>query len=242
MMWPGPGEAVAHYKVSANALTLYLLSPCSSTYNSSGLVQPARYWLLPCHRSATNTITTNRPNPPPYPTKVNGWKLATTINMAIIFFIFGVTLDSSELLSAVKAWKAVLYGMLSMLFLTPLFGFLAVRLPSNPPEFALGLAIMAAVPSSLSSGVTLVIQGYGNGALALLFTVAGNITGIVTAPLMVKLVLGSITNAKVDSLDLLVKLGVSILMPVLVGKALRELVKPIRWVLVAGGDRQRAGV
>ena len=62
-------------------------------------------------------------------TQVNGWKLATTINMAVIFFIFGVTLDSSELLTAVKAWKAVVFGLASMLFLTPLFGFIAVRLP-----------------------------------------------------------------------------------------------------------------
>lgn len=85
--------------------------------------------------------------------------MVTTINMAIIFFIFGITLDTSELMSAVKAWKSVLFGMLSMLLLTPLFGFLAVRLPFKPPEFALGLAIMACVPSSLSSGVTLVIQG-----------------------------------------------------------------------------------
>jgi sodium/bile acid cotransporter 7 len=166
--------------------------------------------------------------PPTTRTKVNGWSVVTTINMAVIFFIFGVTLDSSELLQAVKAWKAVLFGMASMLFLTPLFGFIAVRIPFEPKEFALGLAIMAAVPSSLSSGVTLVIQGYGNGALALLFTVAGNVTGILTSPLLVKAVLGSITNAKVDSLDLLVKLGVSILMPVLVGKATRELIKPLR--------------
>lgn len=159
---------------------------------------------------------------------MNGWKVVTTINMAIIFFIFGITLDSSELFAAVKAWKAVLFGMVSMLILSPLFGFAAVRLPFKPPEFALGLAVMACVPSSLSSGVTLVIQGYGNGALGLLFTVAGNVTGIVTAPLMVKAVLGSLTDAKINSLDLLVKLGVSILMPVLVGKAIREAVKPIR--------------
>lgn len=33
---------------------------------------------------------------------------------------------------------------------------------------------------------------------------------------------------QVDSIDLLVKLGVSILMPVLVGKGLREAVKPLR--------------
>lgn len=100
--------------------------------------------------------------------------------------------------------------------------------PPQPPEFAIGLAIMACVPSSLSSGVTLVIQGYGNGALGLLFTVAGNVTGIVTSPLMVKAVLGSLINAKIDSVDLLVKLGVSILMPLLVGKAVREAIGPIR--------------
>jgi hypothetical protein len=79
-------------------------------------------------------------------------------------------------------------------------------------------------------------QGYGNGALALLFTVAGNVTGIVTAPLMVKAVLGSLTNAKIDSLDLLVKLGVSILMPVLVGKATREAVPLIRCGGRRGGE------
>lgn len=56
----------------------------------------------------------------------------------------------------------------------------------------------------------------------------GNILGIITSPLAVKVVLGSRTDAHVDSGDLLVKLGVSILMPVLVGKATRELIKPIR--------------
>ena len=125
-------------------------------------------------------------------------------------------------------------GMLSILFLTPLWGFLALAIPFQPEEFSLGLAVMACVPTSLSSGVTLVslawpcsglrglaqtgrprrrlpatpacmqhwqlklwpsmalasqvIQGYGNGALGLLFTVASNIVGIVTAPLMIKMV------------------------------------------------------
>jgi sodium/bile acid cotransporter 7 len=86
--------------------------------------------------------------------------------MAIIFFIFGLTLDTSELVAALKAWKAILYGLTSILLLTPLYGFLAMVLPFKPYEFSLGLAIMACVPTSLSSGVTLVIQGYGNGALA----------------------------------------------------------------------------
>jgi solute carrier family 10 (sodium/bile acid cotransporter), member 7 len=148
--------------------------------------------------------------------------------MAVIFFIFGLTLDSSELMSALRAWRAIVLGLVSMLVLTPLSGFVSLLLPFRPYEFSLGLAVMACVPTSLSSGVTLVIGGYGNGALALLFTVSGNILGIVTAPLAVKLVLGSQTDAHVNSGDLLVKLGVSILMPLLVGKALRESVPPLQ--------------
>jgi sodium/bile acid cotransporter 7 len=95
--------------------------------------------------------------------------------MAIIFFIFGVTLDTSELLLALKAWKAIMFGLVSMLVICPLFGFICMLLPFKPYEFALGLAVMACVPTSLSSGVTLVIGAYGNGALALLFTVSGKL-------------------------------------------------------------------
>lgn len=64
-------------------------------------------------------------------------------------------------------------------------------------------------------------QGYGNGALALLFTVASNALGIVTAPIFVKLVLGG--EVAVDAVSLLIKLSVSILLPLVVGKAAREV-------------------
>lgn len=160
--------------------------------------------------------------------QANGWKIVTTTNMAVIFFIFGLTTDTSELVTAVKAGRSLVFGLVSILLLSPLFGFICMLIPFKPYEFALGLAVMACVPTSLSSGVTLVIGAYGNGALALLFTVSANIMGILTGPLMVKLVLGSVTDARVDTADILTKLGVSILMPVLVGKGLREAVKPLR--------------
>jgi hypothetical protein len=171
---------------------------------------------------------------------VNGWKVATTINMSIIFFIFGVTLDARELSEAARAARALSLGVASILFLTPLTGLLAARLPFNPKEFALGLAVMSCAPTSLSSGVTLVGQGYGSGALALLLTVSTNVLGIATSPLMVKLALkGAISSAsggggaRVDSGDLLVKLGTSILAPLVFGKALREgLPAPFRRVWV----------
>jgi hypothetical protein len=68
-------------------------------------------------------------------------------------------------------------GMISILLLTCLTGFIPLLIPFKPYEFSIGLAIMACVPTSLSSGVSLVIGSYGNGALALLFTVASNLVG-----------------------------------------------------------------
>ncbi|EFJ44406.1 hypothetical protein VOLCADRAFT_82799 [Volvox carteri f. nagariensis] len=162
-----------------------------------------------------------------YQYKVNGWKLVTTVNMALIFFIFGITLETTELKEAMKGYKVLLLAIVTILFLTGLTGFIFINMDFKPMEFGYGLAIFACVPTSLSSGVALVIQGYGNAALALLMTVCTNILGIFISPLVVKLILSSaIKDIKVDAVDLVIKLGVSIIIPLLVGKSVRELWAP----------------
>nr|BCL66176.1 hypothetical protein [Volvox reticuliferus] len=162
-----------------------------------------------------------------YQFKVNGWKLVTTINMALIFFIFGITLETAELKEAMKGYKVLLLAILTILFITGLSGFIFINMDFKPMEFGYGLAIFACVPTSLSSGVALVIQGYGNAALALLMTVTTNILGIFISPLVVKMILSSsIKDIKVNALDLVVKLGVSIIIPLLLGKGVRELWAP----------------
>ncbi|GLC41022.1 hypothetical protein PLESTB_000951500 [Pleodorina starrii] len=162
-----------------------------------------------------------------YQFKVNGWKLVTTINMALIFFIFGITLETSELKEAMKGYKVLLLGIFTILFITGLSGFIFINMDFKPMEFGYGLAIFACVPTSLSSGVALVIQGYGNAALALLMTVSTNILGIFISPIVVKMILSSaIKDIKVNAVDLVVKLGVSIIIPLIVGKGVRELWAP----------------
>nr|BCL66122.1 hypothetical protein [Volvox africanus] len=162
-----------------------------------------------------------------YQFKVNGWKLVTTINMALIFFIFGITLETAELKEAMKGYKVLLLAILTILLITGLSGFIFINMDFKPMEFGYGLAIFACVPTSLSSGVALVIQGYGNAALALLMTVSTNILGIFISPLVVKMILSSsIKDMKVNALDLVVKLGVSIIIPLLFGKGVRELWAP----------------
>lgn len=50
---------------------------------------------------------------------------------------------------------AVAFGVASILFLTPLISLAVLRLPLQPPELALGLAVFCCMPTALSSGITL---------------------------------------------------------------------------------------
>lgn len=154
------------------------------------------------------------------------WKIISTINIFIIFLIFGLTLETSELKQALKAWPTWVTGILSILVFTALTGYLFVNMGFTPKEFGIGLAIFACSPTSLSSGISVVIQGYGNGAMSLFLTVVTNLLAILVSPIFVGLVLGPVGN--INKVDLLIKLLFQILLPLVIGKAARELIKPIQ--------------
>lgn len=103
------------------------------------------------------------------------WKVFSTLHIAIIFFCFGITLETSSLKSAFKSYQVLIMGFLMILVVTALTGFIPLGLGFNPEAFGIGLAVFAACPTSLSQGVTVVIQGYGNAALALLLVVLTNL-------------------------------------------------------------------
>ena len=151
------------------------------------------------------------------------------IAVSIIFFISGLLLRTDEILAAVSAWPATLWGCVSILVLTPVIGALiAVRLPLEP-AFQIGLALFCCMPTTLSSGIALTGQARGNVALALLLTVLTNIGGIFTVPfalaLLLNPVLQTVGPVELSAADLLAKLCVSILLPLAVGKYLRRFVE-----------------
>jgi len=150
------------------------------------------------------------------------------IAVSIIFFISGLLLRTDEILAAVSAWPATLWGVVSILLLTPIIGALiAVRLPLEP-AFQIGLALFCCMPTTLSSGIALTGQARGNVALALLLTVLTNIAGIFTVPfalaILLNPVLQTIGPVELSAADLLAKLCLSILLPLAVGKYLRRFV------------------
>jgi len=75
------------------------------------------------------------------------------VAVSIIFFISGLLLRTDEILAAISAWPATLWGCVSILAITPVIGaMMAVRLPMEP-AFQIGLALFCCMPTTLSSGI-----------------------------------------------------------------------------------------
>lgn len=91
------------------------------------------------------------PQPGAHAAKYGVLRTATTG----IFFISGLNLKRGETQRALAARGAVLYGLASILLITPFLGLAALRLPLQPPELAFGLAVFCCMPTTLSSGVSL---------------------------------------------------------------------------------------
>jgi len=104
----------------------------------------------------------------------------TKISTCGIFIISGLTLRTEAIGAAVKGWPLGLFGLISILLLTPSFSRLIMLVQLQPRELVTGLGIFCCMPTTLSSGVALTHLAGGNAALALAVTVASNLLGILT--------------------------------------------------------------
>lgn len=146
-----------------------------------------------------------------------------TFFVCVIFLVSGVCFSTSDIKGAIRAAQGLVFGLLSILIFTPMSGFLITKLSFIPKHFRTGLCVFVSVPTTLTIGVALVEQAGGNAALALMLTILSNIFGILTVPFAVQLTIGSDSDASIDALQLLVKLLFTILLPLVLGKAMLEM-------------------
>jgi len=139
-----------------------------------------------------------------------------------IFFISGLQLQTEEVQKALRAWPAIVFGLVSILVVTPMLAFPFAAIPLDPVEFSQGLALFAAMPTTVSTGVLMTAGAKGNAALALLFSVSTNIIAVLTVPLFVQYIFSSGAGA-LDPGALIGQLCLTILLPLSVGKALRYI-------------------
>lgn len=146
--------------------------------------------------------------------------------LVIIFLISGFRLKTDAIVGALQSPRALIVAMVLILLVTPFVGFFTAMLPLATKEIAYGLTVFCCVPTTLTSGAALVSGCRGTDRateLALMITVSTNLLGSITTPLLLSLMLSG-ADVAIDATKLLGKLVVSILVPTLIGKVLRDYV------------------
>jgi solute carrier family 10 (sodium/bile acid cotransporter), member 7 len=155
----------------------------------------------------------------------------SSLDIFIIFLISGLKLKTDDVKKALTSYRALIYGVFAILCITPCAAFGLVRLDGNlsVPEFAFGIAVFALMPTTLSSGVILTRDANGNVPISLMLTVVTNLSAVLILPFTIDLVFSSVEglNVSIDPVPMIVKLLLSILVPLCIGKVLRDSVVEI---------------
>ena len=140
------------------------------------------------------------------------------------FIISGLILQWGQVAVALRSPLAIIYGVVSTLFITPLLGMLVMKLPVEPFAFKVGMTVFCCVPTTLSSCVALTNACNGNSAVALMLVVLTCTFGVATIPGVLNFVLGSSSIANAfDQTELLKSLVVSVLLPLCLGILLQTI-------------------
>jgi len=143
-----------------------------------------------------------------------------------MFIINGLCMDTGEAKRAITNWKPLAYASTAILVVTPFVALGLLKLPKSmgmEQAFVTGFIIFNCMPTTLSSGVTIVRQARGDAMLAIVITSLTNIVGVFTAPILLAFMLSSY-DIKLEAMPLLFKLGLTVILPLGIGKLIREKV------------------
>ena len=161
----------------------------------------------------------------PGPGAAGGWlhpELLTKAGVALIFFLHGVTLPSSELRAGAARWRLHVVVQAATFLLFPLLAWLTIRLLGSriSPELQLGIFFLGALPSTVSSSVAMTGVAGGNVAGAVFNATLSNLIGIFITPLWVLAVLRA-GGQSLPVLPVVLDLVRWLLLPLAVGQLCR---------------------
>lgn len=150
--------------------------------------------------------------------------------LAFIMFYLGLTLVVADFRQVATRPKALAVGLVGQVLLVPLAGFAVVRLSGLDPVMAVGLMVLAACPSGVSSGL-LTHLARGDTALAISLTAVTSLASVVTLPLVVgaayQVFMASQLAVQLPVAAMVKGIFVLTTLPVLLGMALRWRFAPV---------------
>ena len=149
----------------------------------------------------------------------------TTIAICFIFLIQGLRLDTEEAKDALRSYRATLFGLVMILFLSPFLSFPLQWMPLEPAELTYGLCLFLCMPTTISTGVIFTREAHGNSSLALLLCIATTLLSIPLMPFTIPFfALRSVNDVSFDTAAFLLNLFLTIGLPLVIGKGVRQFV------------------
>lgn len=147
---------------------------------------------------------------------------AATYGIALIFFLYGLSLETRRLLESARRWELHLVVQLSTFVLFPLLAVIAMPLINRlmPEAVGVGFFFLAALPSTVSSSVAMTSLARGNVPVAIFNASASSLIGVFVTPLLMAWYLHA-TGEGIPLTDVILKLVLMVILPLVVGQVLR---------------------
>lgn len=145
----------------------------------------------------------------------------SSFGISLIFLFYGLKLSTSELLRGLRNWRLHLLVQGTTFILFPLLVLLAFPFVHGEKQQTIWLSFLflAALPSTVSSSVVMVVMARGNIPAAIFNASISGIIGIAVTPLWMAPFLQQ--HAVVDTGDIYLSLLLGIMLPLAIGLTLR---------------------
>ena len=141
--------------------------------------------------------------------------------ISVIFLFYGMRLGPEKLKAGLVNWRMhVLVQSVTFIFF-PLLAIAIKPLFGDNQELWLGIFYLAALPSTVSSSVVMVSIAKGNMPAAIFNASISSLAGVFITPLWMSLFLAS-DSGFANTGDIIMKLGLQILLPVVIGILLNK--------------------
>lgn len=153
-----------------------------------------------------------------------GW--ITNLGIGLLFFLHGAKLSREAILAGATHVRLHLLIFACTFVLFPLLG-LALRpllTPLTGPELYRGVLYLCALPATVQSAIAFTSLARGNIPAAICSAAASSLFGVFVTPLLVALLLGVSGAGAGSLLDAIIKIGLQLLLPFVLGQLAR------RWI------------
>lgn len=153
----------------------------------------------------------------------HAFSIATSIAIALLFFLYGARLSPAEALAGFKHWRLHLTILVFTFVLYPIIGLILKPFAGSMGD---GILYLTLVPSTVQSSVAFTSIAHGNVAGSIVSASASNLLGVVLTPLLVMLTMQSGGGVTVDT-QVFIDIAIQLLLPFVLGQLARKWVKSV---------------